>query len=352
MRSFKDIIYGWFWKYLTKTGLVMCIDLGGDAPEPDPLIGQAAKDNAALGKESLDFYKSVYETDLRPMQKEQMTLAKGLVTDYLTDRQTQRDFAARQNAYYEDTYQPIERRMAQEAMDYDSAGNIARRQGIAAASTNQQFSNARDQGVRALTRMGVNPNSGAFARANDRLTNAQALASAGAQTGAAFDTIDRGIALRAGVANFGRNMPNTAAQYFGLANQTGGMASNVSAQQMDAARANAGMVGQGFNTAISGNQSAGNLMLGDFQGRMQGYQADQQAMSGLFQGLGMLGGASLGMPPLKRAKGGEVEGPGTSTSDSIPAMLSDGEYVINAAAVKKVGTDFLDKINKMGLKGN
>lgn len=326
--------------------------LGGDAPEPDPLIGQAAKQNAELGKEALDFYKSVYETDLKPMQREQLDLAKGLVTDYLADRQTQRDFARDQQDYYKTTFQPVEQQMARDAMGYDSDANIARRQGIAAASTNQQFSNARDQGIRALTRMGVNPNSSAFARANDRLTNSQALASAGAQTGAAFDTIDRGVALRAGVANFGRNMPNTAAQYFGLANQSGGMASNVASQGMDAARANAGMVGQGFNTAIGGNQSAGNLMLGDFQGRMQGYQADQQAISGLFQGLGMLGGAYLGMPPIKRAKGGEVDGPGTSTSDSIPAMLSDGEYVINAAAVRKVGTDFLDKINKMGLKGN
>ena len=29
-----------------------------------------------------------------------------------------------------------------------------------------------------------------------------------------------------------------------------------------------------------------------------------------------------------------VEGPGTETSDDIPAMLSDGEFVINSRAVK------------------
>lgn len=48
--------------------------------------------------------------------------------------------------------------------------------------------------------------------------------------------------------------------------------------------------------------------------------------------------------------GGDVDGPGTETSDSIPARLSDGEYVLNAETVKMVGEDFLDRINKEGLR--
>lgn len=48
--------------------------------------------------------------------------------------------------------------------------------------------------------------------------------------------------------------------------------------------------------------------------------------------------------------GGKVSGPGTETSDDIPAWLSDGEYVLNAEAVKMVGKKKLDKINKAGLK--
>ena len=38
-----------------------------------------------------------------------------------------------------------------------------------------------------------------------------------------------------------------------------------------------------------------------------------------------------------RAEGGEIVGPGTTTSDSIPAMLSDGEFVMNARAVRGAG---------------
>lgn len=48
--------------------------------------------------------------------------------------------------------------------------------------------------------------------------------------------------------------------------------------------------------------------------------------------------------------GGAIHGPGSETSDSIPAMLSDGEYVINAEAVKHFGVDKLNKMNEVGLK--
>ncbi|WP_063688820.1 hypothetical protein [Bradyrhizobium stylosanthis] len=43
--------------------------------------------------------------------------------------------------------------------------------------------------------------------------------------------------------------------------------------------------------------------------------------------------------------GGHVMGPGTSTSDSIPAMLSDGEYVIRAEAARRIGRGQLDRLN-------
>jgi TP901 family phage tail tape measure protein len=43
--------------------------------------------------------------------------------------------------------------------------------------------------------------------------------------------------------------------------------------------------------------------------------------------------------------GGKVKGPGTATSDSIPAMLSDGEYVVKASSVKKYGTGVMDALN-------
>ena len=47
--------------------------------------------------------------------------------------------------------------------------------------------------------------------------------------------------------------------------------------------------------------------------------------------------------------GGESEGPGTGTSDDIPAMLSDGEFVMTSAATKGAGAFSLNK-TKSGIE--
>lgn len=53
-------------------------------------------------------------------------------------------------------------------------------------------------------------------------------------------------------------------------------------------------------------------------------------------------------PRLRAATGGYVKGPGTGTSDSIPARLSNGEFVVRAAAVKSIGVDNLHAMNAKG----
>ena len=62
-----------------------------------------------------------------------------------------------------------------------------------------------------------------------------------------------------------------------------------------------------------------------------------------------LGGITL--PNFGNASGGYITGAGNGTSDSIPAMLSNGEYVINAKSVRAAGIPMLDKINKMAMGG-
>ena len=61
-------------------------------------------------------------------------------------------------------------------------------------------------------------------------------------------------------------------------------------------------------------------------------------------GLGAAGGGYIGA-----ATGGYITGKGTSTSDSIPARLSHGEYVMSARAVKGYGLGFMEAINRMAL---
>lgn len=52
---------------------------------------------------------------------------------------------------------------------------------------------------------------------------------------------------------------------------------------------------------------------------------------------------------VKKAGGGYIAGPGTSTSDSIPAWLSNGEYVIRAASVQKYGLGMFNALNGLSV---
>jgi hypothetical protein len=56
-----------------------------------------------------------------------------------------------------------------------------------------------------------------------------------------------------------------------------------------------------------------------------------------------------GMAELDMREGGESEGPGTGTSDDIPAMLSDGEFVMTAKATRGAGSFNVNK-TKSGIE--
>lgn len=59
-----------------------------------------------------------------------------------------------------------------------------------------------------------------------------------------------------------------------------------------------------------------------------------------------LGSGNRGDKPSEGfAEGGLISGDGTGTSDSIPAMLSNGEFVISAKGVRAAGMNFLNAVN-------
>jgi uncharacterized protein YukE len=64
--------------------------------------------------------------------------------------------------------------------------------------------------------------------------------------------------------------------------------------------------------------------------------------------MGNKGGGTAG-GEVQAAGGGYIRGPGSPTSDSIPARLSDGEFVQRAAAVRYYGVDFMRALNSLKL---
>lgn len=85
-----------------------------------------------------------------------------------------------------------------------------------------------------------------------------------------------------------------------------------------------------FDEKYTGSKAQDDMMLAYLQGRMEAAQAGgRQDMTG----------------------GGPVAGPGTTSSDSIPAWLSDKEHVVNAEAASLPGVrPALEAINRAGLE--
>lgn len=111
------------------------------------------------------------------------------------------------------------------------------------------------------------------------------------------------------------------------------------------------MGGNALIDALMGADDAGRRLIETLlQAGLQAALLGEGPLAGLFGGGG--GGGFLGMllsavAPTRLAGGGAVSGPGTATSDSIPAMLSNGEFVVNARATAR-NRVLLEAINSGG----
>jgi hypothetical protein len=96
---------------------------------------------------------------------------------------------------------------------------------------------------------------------------------------------------------------------------------------------------QGYINSVHGKTVAINVVTTHTDHGTVAHEGGKYAEGGLIRRYAD-GGAIQYMPV-----GGRVVGPGTGTSDSIPALVSNGEYVIKADAVRKYGVHMFDRLN-------
>lgn len=105
-------------------------------------------------------------------------------------------------------------------------------------------------------------------------------------------------------------------------------------------------IGSAFNglvdLLIAPFRTAANTIMDIFQ-RVRDFL---QSVLGLATQAASAGGGGGGF-----ARGGYVSGPGSSTSDSIAAWLSRGEFVVKADAVRKWGVGFFQSLNSLRMPG-
>jgi len=345
---------------------------GGSAPDPNPGYIRSAEAservgmaNLELARESLDFYKQQY-ADMKPLYDQ-------IVSNEIKIGDANQRRADEYADYERNTFRPVERELVKQAQEFDTDGKRERMASQAAADVSQAFGVARGQQNRQFAAAGIRPDSGRFAALNQNLLTQEALARAGSSTKARTDAENLGYARMQDAASLGRGLASNASTAYGVSINANNAAGANMQQSM-------GAMNQGYSTALQANQgatsafgTAGNIYGQEFNSRMQGYQANQQANSSLLGGVGQLAGrlgaaymtgvASEAIPRRAdggimrhysdgrevidtKGRGGAIRGPGGPVDDKIPAMLSNGEYVLPADTVKKIGVKKLDKVVK------
>lgn len=308
------------------------------SPPPPPDYGPIAQSNKEAAEfaykaagEDREFRKQVYEEN-KPREQALYDLASRVAQQQLgiTDESAGR--ASQQWKDYQQTYRPNELMTAADAYGQQYLGEEDRGQlnalltggggnlsdaarlsamqalsgkaenaagSAAAARAGGEVNRAFGQQSRALGRMGAgDPTRMAVMAA--KLGQQQTLAKVGASNQAREGARGQMLGLRSGVANFGRNMPNTAGQAFGLATQAGSSA--VGSQQaglmagLPYAQFQAGGYGNQLGAAGLQQQGAlglGGLMNQGYGAQVSAYNAAQQSAGAGLGGLGMLGGMML-----------------------------------------------------------
>jgi TP901 family phage tail tape measure protein len=129
----------------------------------------------------------------------------------------------------------------------------------------------------------------------------------------------------------------------------------------DTARTMKSEFNNAFQSVIDGTQNVGDAfrtMALNISRRIQQLALEMTtnlAFNSLFSSIGGL--PSVFKNPLGRSKGGYIQGfseggkvlGGSGTKDDVPAMLSNGEYVVKKSSVNKYGTKFLNQLNGGGV---
>lgn len=286
----KEILYRWITGYMARFGLILYLDIGGDAPAPPDTtpMANATKESAevmaALGREQLAESKRQYDINREtadPVVKAQLALmeqSKIQGDDYYN--------------YMKETGRPIEQQMAAEATTAGSEQMQDEAAGRAVADVRKGRTSAINAAIRAGLRFGMSSNK----IGTGVLGDAGAAGSAEAAAANAGRTQEKatGWAKKLDVAGLMRGLPGASQGAYSVALNSGNSAVDNTMKPGNALLAGnmggASLIGQGQQFNMSGNQA----ILGANQAA---YNSQVQANSANSAGLGnLLGmGMKLGM---------------------------------------------------------
>lgn len=255
-------------------------DMGGGGQAPDPNIGMAALRNSEIAGEALDWYRDYTERVMAPLQREQAGLNRQVTQQQMAIAGDAADLARDDARYQRETFRPMERRLAQEADGFNTDAYRERQASLAGADVQSAFAAAQQQQRMEQARRGVSSTAGVSQALDQDMALKRAAAMAGAANAARDNATQLGWARRMDAASLGRGLASSQATNSQVALQAGNSASGVTGSSLAGAAGIASTMGQGFNSAASANQSAGNLWATSSGLAQQGSMADANARNG------------------------------------------------------------------------
>jgi hypothetical protein len=248
-------------------------------------INNAAEAQAALSKESLDFYKQIY-AEQGPMRERAANTAMQVADQQLASMKSSTNLAEEYAGYNRNTFRPLERGIVADAQAYDTPGKRDQAAGRAMADVGMQAQMAQQAQMRSQQRMGVNPNSGRVMAMQGQMGIAEAAAKAGAASSARDKVETIGAARKMDAASLGRGLASNQATSASLALNAGNSATNNAGVPLSQSSQSANVMGQGFNTSMQANNSAGNLygQAAQVQGKDSGLMGALGGVAGQFAG--------------------------------------------------------------------
>ncbi len=273
----------------------------------------------------------------------------------------QADNAREDRERWETVFRPMEDEFIAEAKAYDTPERREEYRASAMADVTQGFDASRRNALQRLEGYGVDPSQTRNSALDIGVRTAQAAATAGAATRSDLRTEATGRQLRGQAIQLGRGLPGQVGAGYAGAVGAGSAAVGAGNQTFATGSQAINATGQWGNQAMGGyGQGAGILNMG-YGNDMQGYEAKNAQTAGWLGGLGSAAGMYAAMEHGGMAINpnggydiegeytdeGEVDtgmGDGSGRDDNVPALLSDGEYVVPADVVRAKGEEFFDRL--------
>ena len=266
------------------------------APKPDPQIGEAAKMQAAIAAEWLDFSRDQFAV-ANERQTDIDAMSKRIAEQQMATQDQANKWATEDRNRYKSVFQPMEDEYIDKAKNWDSEERQQQMAAEARADVQGSSDAARRIRERNQASMGVNPNSGRFAGADRAADFETTLASAGAQNQARNQVRTQGMAMQADALNMGRGLPSQAAGAAGLGLSAGGAAMGTTLGAHNSFLGNGGIMSQGFSGAQQGYNSQAGILNTQHSNALQAWQtetnASANASAGMWSGIGSAAGMGM-----------------------------------------------------------